>query len=85
MGFRRLDTISDLATHDLDLFVRCKCGHQATLNSIALSREHFTKGQRRELTAIQRRLCCSKCRAVGAYCTPTFRTVRTEDPPQPTS
>jgi hypothetical protein len=73
MGSKRLDDIAALARYNLDLQVKCRCGHTAVLNSDKVLKDCLGSMRDRSLVAIQHRLRCTACKGREVTCGPCFR------------
>ena len=73
MGSKRLDSVDRFARYGYAVQAQCRsCGHTAKLDPRPITEEAVRRGWSRDMTAIERRLKCSKCRERNVSCGPVF-------------
>ena len=67
---RRLDSLTDLIRHGLELRVECACGRVVIMNSIQLAAQCRARGTPQSLLVLTRHLKCTRCGRRPRACEP---------------
>lgn len=72
MSAKRLGTIDDLVREELNLKATCEhCGHCAVVDAAALRARLHVRRKSRQLSDIEERMKCSRCRSTSIAVWPT--------------